>query len=314
MGGASSSLTESSPLNTGGKGKTPATVFDDPLEGLRQALTRAKQAKAQPQRRRVRQHFWLSAHDEVEWAEEYYGATSVPVRFLHWINSHTVQMTLVTLLVLDAIAVVMSLFLDAEFPACYIVERDAVSCYNASYGSQDHVSYHDDHGSHHRRLGASGDAHHSLCPGAFADAPSSWPAACDPHKWHSVHTAHDALFWCSVGILIIFAVELLLLLAILRLNFLRNPLYALDAVVVATSLAFEIGLKGEAGGDMAGLLAFGRVWRFVRIGHGLSSAVHEVDAAHLHEVEQHAKALEAEVLELRKRTRCCAPPVIVSES
>ena len=121
MGGASSSLTESSPLNTGRKGKIPATVFDDPLEGLRQALTRAKQAKAQPQRRRVRQHFWLSAHDEVEWAEEYYGATSVPVRFLHWINSHTVQMTLVALLVLDAIAEV-SLALQSFFCRHYFFQ------------------------------------------------------------------------------------------------------------------------------------------------------------------------------------------------
>ena len=304
MGGTTSSLTESSPLNSG-KGKATATGGGDPLESLRQALQKAKQAKAQPLRRRVRQHFWLSAHDEVEWAEEYYGATSMPVRFLHWINTHTVQMTLVLLLVLDAIAVVTSLFLDAEFPACYIIERDAVSCYNASHGGQGHDSHHAD--PHHRRLDATGDAHHSLCPGAFTDAPSSWPAACDHHKWHSVHTAHDALFWCSVVILLIFAVELLLLLGILRLNFLRNPLYALDAIVVATSLGFEIGLKGQVGGDMAGLLAFGRVWRFVRIGHGLSSSVHEVDAAHLHEVEQHAKALEAEVLELRKRTRGCAP-------
>ena len=83
------------------------------------------------------------------------------------------------------------MFLDAEFPRCDKVVRDAISCTNAT----DHAGAAD---AHHRQLAGG----HSLCePGTVE---SHVKAGCDGHKWAAAHTAHSVLLWLSVSILALF--------------------------------------------------------------------------------------------------------------
>ena len=89
----------------------------------------------------------------------------------------------------------MEVFLDAEFPRCDKVVRDAISCKNAT----DHAEAAD---AHHRQLAGG----HSLCePGTVE---SHVKAGCDGHKWAAAHTAHSVLLWTSVSILALFFLEL----------------------------------------------------------------------------------------------------------
>eukprot|EP00966_Prymnesium_polylepis_P059634 1382729-Prymnesium_polylepis.1 len=106
------------------------------------------------------------------------------------------------------------------------------------------------------------------------------------------------MYYVSVTILGAFAVELVLLMCVLGLHFARQPLYMLDAAVVGTALVVEVYLRGHGhnpSGELAGLLIFARSWRFVRIGHGLSTSVHEAGHKHVEEMEHHIKELEDEL-------------------
>ena len=233
-------------------------------------------------------NFWISAEEELEWAEQKYGRNSRVMQYLLWLNSRNVQICIVLLLVVDVIVVVVELFLDAEYPPCYIIERDAISCFdpNASYTPH-----------HLRRLGSSDASHHAVCAAGLID--TTTPAACDPHKWAAAHTLHDCLFAVSVAILASFAVELLTLLVLLQLHFVRNPLYLVDLIVVAVSLTLEIALKGRVAADFAGALAFARAWRFLRVGHGLAVSMHETAHAHAKELEEEIEELKLKLDERR---------------
>ncbi|KAL6076889.1 hypothetical protein QOT17_002585 [Balamuthia mandrillaris] len=50
---------------------------------------------------------------------------------------------------------------------------------------------------------------------------------------HAVHVVEEVLFWFTVTILSIFALELLTLFFALGLDFIRHPLYVVDALIVA---------------------------------------------------------------------------------
>ena len=188
-----------------------------------------------------------------------------------------------------------------QFPPCHIIERDAISCANIS--TLIHISA--DDSPHHaaalhyaRRLGSS--SHHSVCSVGLVETHS--PAACDAHKWEAAHVAHDILYYISVTILSAFALELCVLLCVLGLHFARQPLYMLDAAVVATALYLEVCLRRQGhGGELAGLLVFARSWRFVRIGHGLSTSVHEAGHKHVEEMKHHIQELEDELSRLRAK-------------
>ena len=59
----------------------------------------------------------------------------------------------------------------------------------------------------------------------------------------------------------------------------------------------------SASAELAGTIAFARVWRFVRIGHGLSTAQHESSLAEFEKIEDHVKEVEEELRRLRSRHR-----------
>jgi len=71
----------------------------------------------------------------------------------------------------------------------------------------------------------------------------------------------------------------------LGLLFLRNPLYVLDLLVVSVSLTIEIvgHSAGQIYGEFAHAIVIARIWRFIRIGHGIWSTTHEYD----HEKMEH---------------------------
>jgi hypothetical protein len=103
------------------------------------------------------------------------------------------------------------------------------------------------------------------------------------------------LFCASVAVLGAFLLELMLLMAILRGQFVGQPLYVLETFAVNGALALRVIAWLSAGGATAiaaSLAAVSvvltRCWRLVRYGRGLSEAAHE---AHVDELAEHVQAL-----------------------
>lgn len=158
------------------------------------------------------------------------------------------------------------LAIDAFVPACSFVVRDAISCCPSDY--------HDDT---HRFLGGGGD-YEEICKYPLVETDNT--AGCDSHKYEAVHIAHTVLFWMTVVILSTFAVELLSLIYLIGPKmFCSQPTYIVDFVVVISSLTLELIFKFSSKDTLAalpGILIVFRLWRFVRIGHGLVASTYEV--------------------------------------
>jgi Ion transport protein len=192
---------------------------------------------------------------------------------------------LVGLLLLDVMILFVELFLSAEFPECRILERDAISCCEAvanNYGGND---------DHARFL--SEEAEHNFCE---LGSPGDYPAGCDPHKYPGVHTAHLTMRWITILILVTFLVELVvIIIACGPRTFFSNFFYCLDLFVVMVSLGLEIAflLINTAQLELLlGLLLLARLWRFVRIGHGIFEATYELSSREQHKRAEYTKALE----------------------
>merc|ERR1712216_862806 len=166
---------------------------------------------------------------------------------------------------LDVFVIMMELFLEAEFPSCRIIKRDAISCcsLDASFSP------------------LSRNGHSQLCEAPLVASPS-FDAGCDKHAHSGAHALHSVLAVISLGILSVFQIELCLLLWCEKLKFFYNVWYITDLVVVTLSLALEIMghifKKHETKEtlEMLGFLLFVRCWRFLRIGHGLGASIHEI--------------------------------------
>jgi len=103
----------------------------------------------------------------------------------------------------------------------------------------------------------------------------------------AMERAEKALDYISLAILCILGLEMALLLVAFDVRFFKQPLYILDAFVIGASLFIEIEGKAQAGA----LLIFFRLWRIVRIVHGVAMSVQEKN-------EEQIKHLEAEVNKL----------------
>eukprot|EP00536_Pseudo-nitzschia_multiseries_P011195 jgi/Psemu1/259648/estExt_Genewise1Plus.C_3680004 len=190
---------------------------------------------------------------------------------LKFLGQKWVEMALLSLLMADVLIIFAELFLHAEFPTCNMVKRDCVACCKDSLDGVDP-------GSEVRRwlagTASSGNDHGGDCDYGYED---SGEAECDPHKWEAVHVAEEVLFYITVGILCIFFIENLLEMSALGVcKFFQQVFLALDFVVVTVSLVMELllHLLHSQLAEMAGLLIFFRLWRFVRIGHGIVEATH----------------------------------------
>jgi len=213
-----------------------------------------------------------------------HGSDSWESKVLHVLHTPAVELTLCGLLVLDVMILFAELFLGAQFPLCSTITRDAISCcpdiseycegrddnevrFLAETGGDDLLTC-EDHGRH--LAGGGNDYQHSVCNAGIETA---CPSGCDDHKYEWLHYVHYTFFSFTIAILGIFFIELCLVFVCLKpKNFIRKPLYVMDIIVVALSLVLELTFyfkKSFAAAALAGILIITRLWRFVRVGHGI---------------------------------------------
>jgi hypothetical protein len=212
-------------------------------------------------------------------------------RALKFLHTPQVQTTLMVLLLLDVLILFVELFLLASYPDCTIIERDAISCCHILEEEENALT---------RWLAATTEeedhAHHDVCDNDFLEADYESDAGCDPHKWSRVHTAETALFAMTITILSIFMIELNVEMIALRpAIFFRQFFFLLDYVIISVSLTLEImfhTLSEDKIQSVVGLLVFVRIWRFVRIGHGIVEITNEMAHADHEKLVSYTEQLE----------------------
>eukprot|EP00039_Didymoeca_costata_P021203 m.343758 g.343758 ORF g.343758 m.343758 type:complete len:208 (-) comp23256_c0_seq1:134-757(-) len=80
--------------------------------------------------------------------------------------------------------------------------------------------------------------------------------------------AEKAMFYTSLAILSYFILEGLLLIVVYQVQYFKRKMDMFDLVVVCISLALEV----LYGGNGSGLIILARLWRFLRIEHGMKEA------------------------------------------
>jgi len=260
----------------------------------------------------------IPATHEVEYtAAETHGVDHYKVKLLQFLHSPKVQLFFMLLLMGDVIILFIEMFLQSQYPVCQIIVRDAISCCppaiisgsmmeyaaagayysanatNLDNGGEDHhflrLLSEDAEEAHHGE-----EDHHSFCESPALDS-YEYEAACDPHKWTTVHTVERVLFAFTITILSIFLLELVTMAMILQANFFRQFFYVLDLFIVATSLTLELlfhFLHKDILTSLAGFLVFFRVWRFVRIGHGIIEVTAEYAGRDKEAIMEYAEQLE----------------------
>ena len=112
------------------------------------------------------------------------GHDSWQLQIHDFIDQQWVQYVLIGLLVSDILIIFAELFLQSEFPACRLIERDCLACCPSDgYAGE---------GGSCRWLAE------SFCQDQYADTGT---ATCDKHKWDGVHTAEEVLFSITIIIL-----------------------------------------------------------------------------------------------------------------
>jgi len=121
---------------------------------------------------------------------------------------------------------------------------------------------------------------------------------------HAVEEAEDVFRIITLVLLGIFEVEIILLIIAFGIDFFKHPLYVLDGVIITTSIVIDVVFRDSA----SNLLIIFRLWRIVRVGHGIAVSVETHDREkynhlkkHFKRVKIHYKQVEMENLELRKR-------------
>lgn len=224
-----------------------------------------------------------------EIVDDNHGEESSKAKMLKFLHSTKVQMFLMALLFFDVIILFMETFLLASYPACHTIERDCIACCH-SEEVDDHVRIlaEEEHG----------NDDHGICE---VDFEPEGEAACDPHKWSGVHTTEAVLFWFTIVILATFLVELHVeVFALGPRVFFRQFFYVLDYVIVTVSMALELSFhfsSDEALQSLVGLLVFARIWRFVRIGHGIVEITAEWTHHQYQELLDYAESLETKLTE-----------------
>jgi len=154
---------------------------------------------------------------------------------IRWLHSRNTQFTLVGLLLFDVTLLFITVFLDAHFPTCKNILSD-LQCVS--------------------------ETDSSVLAGAEVDCSSSRP--------YGVKSTLGILYVASLMVLIIFEIEINLMIVTLGpLQWLRNISYIFDWSIITMSLVLEILLHETEDQSISGALIFARVWRLIRIGHGL---------------------------------------------
>lgn len=246
-----------------------------------------------------------------------HGMTSWRMKVLHIIHSKAVEYTLASLLFLDILLLFSELLLLSYYPHCTLVIRDAISCCSSTGSSTNNnnntfdalenesnssnVSNSTHEAARHfffrllesalnsstvlegHAAGSSEEhLHEEICDYPSMVEDMSYPAGCDEHRHSGVHVVEEVLFYLTILILSIFMVELnCAMLALTPSIFFRQFFFALDYFIITVSLVLEItfhALSDTLYQSLSGLLVIFRIWRFVRIGHGIVELTNE--AAH----------------------------------
>eukprot|EP01120_Amphizonella_sp_Union-15-10_P016289 TRINITY_DN853_c0_g1_i3.p1 TRINITY_DN853_c0_g1~~TRINITY_DN853_c0_g1_i3.p1 ORF type:complete len:248 (+),score=32.07 TRINITY_DN853_c0_g1_i3:67-810(+) len=120
-----------------------------------------------------------------------------------------------------------------------------------------------------------------------------------PHYW--MHQLSEGMHIISIAILIIFEIELLSLLFSLGLHFFTKFMYVLDLIVVTLSLIIDL-LLGEV---LSSFLLLFRLWRMLRIVHGIYASVEETAKKKHHHQNEQIRILTQKVEKLQKRKAIC---------
>ena len=267
--------------------RRPPSIIPDRLDHMRQRLA------AGISQRGI--HFGIPTNQQAQaHAHETHGEDSLEHRTLAFLHQRWVQSTLAGLLLFDVILLFTELALMTSYPQCHLIRRDGISCC-APTGDEDEAL-------RMRLLAGSGDGSY-YCEDPTLVPKKEYEAGCDEHKWHKVHSAEEAMFYMTITILSIFMVELLVTMwAIKPWIFFRQAFYALDFTIVSASIALEStfhALDDDTLATMIGLLILGRVWRFVRIGHGMVELVSNMNRQQYEELLAYTEDLEAKLKQNR---------------
>jgi hypothetical protein len=228
-------------------------------------------------------------HEAQLHVHETHGSDSWRYKVLRFIHTTKVQITLMSLLILDVLILCTELFLLATYPNCHTIRRDAISCCPVLEGEAEV--------DHSARFLAESEKGHSeeICAAGLEPSPD-YDAGCDEHKWEKIHTAEEVLFSLTMTILFVFFIELNIAMAALGPSvFFRQAFYLLDYFIVGTSIALELTfnfLSDDTVQSLVGLLVIFRVWRFVRIGHGLIEVTAELSHRKFELLLSYAEELE----------------------
>jgi len=199
-------------------------------------------------------------------------------------DTRWVQTTLMSLLCLDILIIFVELFLMSIFPECKAVVENCVACCPGSEIEDNQ---------NERWLTE------DICEGGYNSNEGN--AACDEHKYPTVHAIENVLFWCTISILVIFLVENLVEIAALGVcKYFKQVFLAVDFAVVLISLVFELISRFD---DHLKILQYGvvliffRIWRFVRVGHGIAEVASELTAGHFESLVEYAKECEKKLEE-----------------
>lgn len=271
--------------------------------------TKGTERSIRPGLRRGTQHGGLSVNGalnfdiptqqgEREHVEAYHGKDSWRMKILKFCHQKRVQYGLMALLTADVILIFTELFLLTQYPACDIIERDCISCCEHS---ADNVRF----------LAGGKDEHEEICESGLE--PDYDTGGCDPHKWERIHSVESVIFAITVCILAVFFLELNLQAVALGPSVFFHQLFlAFDYVVVAVSLFLELllhFLHEDRLATLFGLLIFARIWRFIRIGHGIVEVTSELIHARHEDVFKYIVELE-NVITDNKLTLPKRPPVV----
>jgi len=183
-----------------------------------------------------------------------------------------VQFTLIGLLLLDILIIFTELFLKSEYPSCSLLERDCLACCPGTETGGNHTERWLAESKSSEGYGTNDHHDYDICDAFEPGSEWTGTAACDSHKWAAVHTVEEVLFYCTIIILVIFLIENLVEMAALGIRKFASQIFLVgDFSVVLISIVLEIVfhvMKSKLQ-EVFELLVFFRLWRFVRIGHGL---------------------------------------------
>jgi hypothetical protein len=220
-------------------------------------------------------------------------------RTLHFLHSPTMQYAFAGLLLLDILVLFGELLVLSYFPHCSVIVRDAVSCCYDNNNS-DHTN--DNNNNNETILQREENPNHKAELCRYPSVPNStYSAGCDEDRYHGVHLTEMTFFYMTISILSIFMIELTIsMIALTPAIFFRQFFFALDFIIISVSLILEITfhvLGDDLYQSLSGLLVVIRIWRFIRIGHGIVELTNEAAHKEDHHLMEYTKELRAIILQ-----------------